>query len=69
MMKEQIGINAGKIWQILESCELAETSINKVRKESRLSSPDFFMALGWLARENKVKFIDGNKDVFIFLNE
>lgn len=70
MMKEQIGTNAGKIWQKLVASEITDTSMIKVKKECRLNDPDFFMALGWLARENKVKFMEGNKkNVHIFPNE
>jgi len=68
MMKEQIGTNAGKIWQKLVSWKSTDTSINKLRKECKLNDPDFFMALGWLARENKVKFLEGNKSVCVFPN-
>ena len=69
MDKELIGTNAGKIWQRLEHGELTDTSINKVKKDCQLNSIEFFLALGWLARENKVKFLEGEKKVFVFPNE
>jgi len=68
-MKEQIGTNAGIIWKILVAGETTDFNVEKLKKVSHLKSPDFFMALGWLARENKVKFLDGSKSVYIFPHE
>ena len=51
-MLETIGINAGKVWSILD--ESGEQSIKELRKASGLVYYDLYAALGWLARENKV---------------
>ncbi|WP_455622533.1 winged helix-turn-helix domain-containing protein [Parabacteroides sp.] len=55
MDKVTIGFNAGKIWQILskEGHYKAWTS-EALMKESGLSAPDFYVAIGWLAREDKL---------------
>jgi hypothetical protein len=67
MKKEQIGINAGIIWKILDS-DITDTEIDKVMKKSKLNKEDFFMALGWLAREHKIKFLNtGGNATCIFL--
>lgn len=48
-----IGENAGKIWTVLnENGKMTET---KLKKETELSSADFYTAMGWLAREGKVQ--------------
>ena len=65
MNKEIIGFNAGKIWQRLEG-ELTDTNLNRIKKECKLKELDFFLALGWLARENKIKFFEGEKNMYVF---
>lgn len=48
-----IGVNAGKIWSVLsENGKMTET---KLKKETELSSADFYAAMGWLAREGKLQ--------------
>ncbi len=47
-----IGNNAGVIWNVLNANgKMTET---KLKKESGLGSAEFYMALGWLAREGKL---------------
>lgn len=53
-MNENIGINAGKIWQYLESN--GETKVVRVKRELKLSSEELYLALGWLAREGNIAF-------------
>ncbi len=60
MIKEQIGINAGKIWQFLD--KNGESSISEIKKSLLLKSSEVRMALGWLARENKVFFYNEDKN-------
>jgi len=69
MIKTQIGSNAGKIWNRLEKGELTNTKLSKIKKDCQLAEVDFFLALGWLAREDKIKFIDEEKNVYVFPNE
>ena len=54
MIKEKIGINAGKIWQFLD--KNGESSISEIKKSLLLKGSEVRMALGWLARENKIFF-------------
>jgi len=65
MKKEQIGINAGKIWKRLET-NLTDTNINKLKKDCKLNLLELCTALGWLARENKITFVSDEKAVFVF---
>lgn len=53
-MNENIGVNAGKIWQYLE--QNGESKIVRVKRELKLSSCELYLALGWLAREGNVAF-------------
>jgi len=49
---EEFGINAGKIWATLNSQgPLTEA---KLMQTTRLSEHEFYSAIGWLARENKI---------------
>ena len=49
---EECGTNAGKLWQALNSYgPLAESRLKSITK---LQEDDFFAAVGWLARENKI---------------
>jgi len=51
---EKYGKNAGKIWETLsEHGTLTENSL--VRKTG-LKKEDFYVAVGWLAKENKIYF-------------
>ena len=53
MSLEKIGINAGLIWSVIENGEL---NVKAVKKATKLAEKDLNLALGWLAREGKVKF-------------
>ena len=49
---EKFGINAGKIWDVLN----VKGALNKkkILETTKLNNKDFYLALGWLARENKI---------------
>lgn len=52
MKTNKIGENAGKIWNTLNKS--GEMTISQVKKKATLNDVDANMALGWLAREDKV---------------
>ena len=59
MDKTTIGQNAGILWHLLANNRLWK--IEELQLAAGLNTPDFFAALGWLAREDKVDFgHDGN---------
>jgi hypothetical protein len=58
-LEDSIGKNAGKIWKSLETDRALKK--NELIKKTKLKNDDFFAAVGWLARENKIYF---NKDMF-----
>ncbi len=60
MEKEKIGTDAGIIWQILN--EKVNVKIIDLRKTTNLDIKDIYLALGWLARENKICFFEMEKE-------
>jgi len=64
MLSEKIGANAGIIWTALENGEL---NVKAVKKVTKLPEKELNLALGWLAREGKVKFTETEGELFISL--
>ena len=64
MLLEKIGNNAGQIWSVLESGEL---NVKVVKKTTKLAEKDLNLALGWLAREGKIKFNEVEGEFFVSL--
>ena len=52
MEKKRIGSNAGKVWRILN--EKGEQSMFTLCHELGLTFEDVAIAIGWLARQNKI---------------
>lgn len=51
-MYDEIGQMAGAIWHALNTC--GELSLAQLKKEVGAKSPLFDLAIGWLAREDKI---------------
>ncbi len=64
MLIEKIGENAGAIWNALQGGALTTKALKKATK---LKEADLNLALGWLARENKIAFEVAEKDITISL--
>ncbi|MDX9747638.1 MAG: winged helix-turn-helix domain-containing protein [Paludibacter sp.] len=64
MNKETIGSNAGLIWAALENGSL---TVKAVKKATKLKEADLNLALGWLAREDKVVFSEEEGEVVVSL--
>jgi hypothetical protein len=52
-MLRTFGNNAGKVWDILE--ELGPQVQTKLVEKAQITDDEFYGAIGWLARENKVR--------------
>ena len=52
MDKKIVGVNAGKVWQALN--EVKAISISDLSRRLNLSVESTALAIGWLARENKI---------------
>lgn len=64
MLLEKIGINAGLVWASLEKGEL---NVKAVKKATKLAEKELNLALGWLAREGKIKFNEVEGEQFVSL--
>jgi predicted transcriptional regulator len=54
---EEFGLNAGRVWKALDSCgPLTEAQL---MEETSLREKEVSAAIGWLARENKIR-LDGD---------
>ncbi len=54
MLSVEIGHTAGKVWDFLE--KNGASTINKLKKSVDASGDMVLFAIGWLAREDKIKF-------------
>lgn len=60
------GKNAGKIWEALETH--GPLTQNKLMKKTRLDEYDFYVAVGWLTKEDKIckngsRYVLGNSNL------
>jgi hypothetical protein len=65
MYKPDIGINAGAIWRLLS--EKGALSIREIGEITRYRETFLFLALGWLAREDKVRFFEEGGMMYVEL--
>ena len=56
MITTKIGENAGLIWNALQNGAL---TLKALKKATKLKNDELYLALGWLAREGKVSFAEG----------
>jgi hypothetical protein len=64
-MITDIGLAAGNIWKILKA--EGELTITQLKRKSGLPVNQFYMGLGWLAREDKLRFRRDRRNIFIVL--
>ncbi len=64
-MIEKFGINAGKVWSVLE--KNGKQEIKDLKKTTKLTDKELYAALGWLGREEKIAIDVKNKEIFISL--
>lgn len=60
MLKTKIEDNAQKIWGFLDETQIS--SVFGIEKKLSMQSQDVLMALGWLARENIIYFLEDKRD-------
>ena len=65
-MKQDIGKTAGDLWQLLN--EKSELSISQIAKQLNQKDTVVYQALGWLAREDKVKYETRGRQTIVSLN-
>jgi len=65
-MGHESGEAAGQIWRWIE--ENGETTVTRLRQETKLSDQLLHMGLGWLAREGKIDVFKDKRTVKIALS-
>ena len=55
-MLEKIGIDAGRVWNVLN--EEGSKTLKEVKKSLKMTDKEIYAAIGWLAREGKLVFIE-----------
>lgn len=65
MDKAEIGMNAGKIWHLLENN--AKWSYKELKSKSGLKDKELGAALGWLAREERIEPDQEGDELFVFV--
>lgn len=66
MLRDDIGINAGIIWNLLY--EKGELSIMELCELTNYREDMISLALGWLAREDKIRFFEAENALCVELN-
>lgn len=64
-MVHDIGESAGRIWQYLS--ENSPAALEQMNKSLKLKESLFYMAIGWLAREDKLTFEEAGKTMKLSL--
>lgn len=65
MIKTEIGNTAGRIWRYLD--KKGESTLSEIKKDLLLKGIEARMALGWLARENKIFFYGDDDNLSIII--
>ncbi len=65
-MIETIGINAGKVWSVLDK-KSGRHNVKDVKETTKLTYNNLYAAIGWLAREGKITLETEGKEIFISL--
>ncbi|MBR3566124.1 MAG: winged helix-turn-helix domain-containing protein [Paludibacteraceae bacterium] len=63
-MLTKIGENAGAIWNALQAGAL---TLKGLKKATKLKNEELYLALGWLARENKLAFSEEDGELVVAL--
>jgi hypothetical protein len=67
MLKAEIGKTAGEVWRYLG--KKGKASLTELPAEVKVNPDLVNQALGWLAREEKVKFIKQGKTMQVLLTD
>ncbi|MDR1526131.1 MAG: winged helix-turn-helix domain-containing protein [Dysgonamonadaceae bacterium] len=64
-MLEKIGNDAGQVWNVLN--ETDAQSIKNLKKLVKMTDKELYAAIGWLAREEKLVFIEKEDELYLSL--
>ncbi|MCM1022173.1 MAG: winged helix-turn-helix domain-containing protein [Muribaculum sp.] len=64
---DTIGYNAGLVWNALNEADAL--GLKQIKKVTKLKDKELYLALGWLARENKILIAESEdgKDLIVSL--
>lgn len=65
MDREEIGLNAGLVWNALNESE--GLTLKGLKKVTKLKDKQLYAALGWLSREDKVTIEEVDGDYLVNL--
>ena len=65
MDREEIGLNAGLVWNALNERE--GVTLKGLKKVTKLKDKQLYAALGWLSREDKVTIEEVEGDLLVNL--
>ena len=65
MDREEIGLNAGLVWNALNESE--GLTLKGLKKGTKLKDKQLYAALGWLSREDKVTIEEVEGDLLVNL--
>ena len=65
MDREEIGLNAGLVWNALN--ESGGLTLKGLKKVTKLKDKQLYAALGWLSREDKVTIEEVEGDLLVNL--
>lgn len=65
MNSQQIGETAGRVWQALE--QQGELRLSVLKKQVQAPDSLLYMALGWLAREDKLELTPDGRSLRVRL--
>lgn len=66
-MVEEIGMLAGKVWEYLN--DNGKATVKQITRRVHASETEVLMAVGWLAREDKLHFSTKGRSQYIELKE
>mgnify|MGYP000579800697 FL=1 len=67
MENTRIGLNAGKVWRILN--EKGELSMFELCRELGLTFEEVAVAIGWLARRKQISFREKDNMLFVKIDD
>ena len=64
-MLEKIGTDAGRVWNVLD--EQGSKTLKDLKKLVKMTDKEIYAAIGWLAREGKMVFIEKEEELYLSL--
>lgn len=65
-MQHELGTAAGRIWSYLDQAK-GEVTVLKLKSQLGMNNSLLYMALGWLAREEKITLVERDRGYMVSL--